>query len=921
MWNIERRLRMADRCGPMRASLERVELRAWIVVAAALLLQPITAGAQSTLATVLGTVYDEQRAVVPGATITLRSFETDQTRNGVSDATGNFRVLGLPPGRYEMHVEHEGFLPDVESNLQLTISAEAKRDVVLKLANLAEHVTVSAAGPLVAISKTALGRTVTMKEIDELPVGARNFTNLALLTPGILGNSSTSRDSDPGIVASGQIGRNNTFIVDGLSLDAHLGSGVRGGLSLDTVKEFVVLSNNFSAEYGHAAGAVVSVLTRSGTNRFTGRAFYYHRDDAWDATDATAALTVPPGDKTKLEQKDIGGFWGGPIVPDRAFFFGSVEHTRRDSESIVTSPVLRLFRPAAPTHLPVLLTNPQIFARGDFVIGERSTIVLRSRFDRISQTNQAVERQPAGFVAPERRQDRATDNYDLAGLDNHVLGSRAFNELRFQFAGRTIESNVDTYCAGCVTENRPNILLGKSDIAPERSVEQRWQFADALTYAASNRLGEHAFKGGIDASAITISGFQPAGFDGAFTFRVNTPFDAADRSTYPVQYRRNSGESSYDLSSRVYGAFIQDEWKPAPRLALNLGARWDYEDSIRVAGDANNIAPRIGVAFDPWRDGRMSIRGGYGFYYDAVLFQALVNTFRGSQVGRIQVVNPGYPDPFGPNPNRNGAAVNVAPNGRRFADSIRTPYTEQASIGVRRLRGPFSITADAVWARGRNLIRTRDGNYPNLDDPLRGRPDPSFQEITVRETEGRSLHRALQIGVQKRHARRHSYAIAYTLSHSERDTEDWDFLPQDQRVYGADWGPSSSDARHRLAASANVDLMLGFRVTTVVTGRSALPYNVTMGNTDVNRDGYFTDRPPGAGRNSARGDDFWQVDARLSRAFRFRARQVEFIAEAFNMANRRNWTGYDGVQGNATFGRPTDAANPREVQIGIRVDF
>jgi hypothetical protein len=901
--------------------MEGFTLRSSIVLAGALLLEPITAGAQSPLATVSGTVYDEQRAVVPGATITLRSFETDQTRTGVSDVTGTFRVLGLPAGRYEMQVALDGFVTDVESNLQLTISAEAERDVVLKLARLAERVTVVAARPLVAISKTVLGRTITMKEIEELPVGARNFTNLALLTPGILGNSSTSRDANPGIVASGQTGRNNTFIVDGLSLDAHLGSGVRGGLSLDTVKEFVVLSNNFSAEYGHAAGAVVSVLTRSGTNRFAGRAFYYHRDDAWDATDPAAALTVPPGEKTRLEQKDIGAFLGGPMVPDRAFFFGSMEHTRRDSESIVTSPVLQLFRPAAPTHLPVHLTNPQIFARGDFVIGAPSAIVLRSRFDRISQTNQAAERQPAGFVAPERRQDRTNDNYDLAALDNHVLGSRSFNELRFQVARRTIESNVDAYCAGCVAENRPNILLGKSDIAPERSVEQRWQLADTLTYAASNRLGEHVFKGGIEASAINITGFQPAGFDGAFTFRVNTPFEAADRSTYPVQYRRNSGDPFYDLSSRVYAVFSQDEWKPVPRLTFNLGARWDYEDSVRVARDANNISPRIGAAFDPSPDGRTSIRGGYGIYYDAVLFQALVNTFRGSQVGRTQIVNPGYPDPFGQNPNRNGAAVSVAPNGRRFADSIRTPYTEQASVGVRHLRGPLSMSADAVWARGRNLIRTRDGNYPNLDDPLRGRPDPNFQEITVRETEGRSLYRALQIGVQKRHSRRHSYAVAYTLSRSERDTEDWDFVPQDQRVYAADWGPSSSDARHRMSASANVDLMLGFRLTAIVTARSALPYTVTLGNNDVNRDGYFTDRPPGVGRNSARGDDFRQVDVRLSRAFRFGARQVELLAEAFNIVNRRNWTGFDGVLGNATFGRPTDAASPREVQVGIRMDF
>jgi hypothetical protein len=126
----------------------------------------------------------------------------------------------------------------------------------------------------------------------------------------------------------------------------------------------------------------------------------------------------------------------------------------------------------------------------------------------------------------------------------------------------------------------------------------------------------------------------------------------------------------------------------------------------------------------------------------------------------------------------------------------------------------------------------------------------------VRETEGRSSYRALQIGLQKSYARRHAYSVAYTLSRADRDTEDWDFVPPDQRDCGADWGPSASDARHRLAASGNVDLGLGFRVTSILTARSALPYNVTTG-VDDNRDGYPTDRPAGVSRNSARGDHFW----------------------------------------------------------------
>ena len=147
----------------------------------------------------------------------------------------------------------------------------------------------------------------------------------------------------------------------------------------------------------------------------------------------------------------------------------------------------------------------------------------------------------------------------------------------------------------------------------------------------------------------------------------------------PTRHQRNGGEPFYDVSSQLYTVLFQDQWQPASRLTLNLLIRLDYEDAVRVARDADNIAPRIGVAFDPSRDGKTTIRGNYGIYYDAVLFKALVNTIRGSQVFRIQVEQPGYPDPYGFNPNRSGAPTSAAPNGRRFAGLDQDPVHGQAA--------------------------------------------------------------------------------------------------------------------------------------------------------------------------------------------------------------------------------------------------
>jgi hypothetical protein len=297
------------------------------------------------------------------------------------------------------------------------------------------------------------------------------------------------------------------------------------------------------------------------------------------------------------------------------------------------------------------------------------------------------------------------------------------------------------------------------------------------------------------------------------------------------------------------------------------------------------------------------------------------NALRAATVTQTLFSNPGYPDPFGPNPRRSGG-INVAiPSTTVLAPGMEAPVTEQASVGIRHMRGRFAVTIDGVWARGRHLLRSIDLNYPELESPGRPRPDPAFQRILTRDSNGHSWYRGLQVGVRKRRSAKHSYAATYTLSRSERDTEDWEFLAQDQRDFAAERGPASNDARHRLSASTNMDLPGELRLTTLFTARSALPYNITTGSDD-NLDLAVTDRPPGVSRNSARGGGgVWQLDMRLSKVLPLGRNRVELLAEVFNVTNQRNWTAFDGVVGNTTFGRPTAAGEPRQVQVGLRLDF
>lgn len=446
------KIKILDTCVLRQTSFDPASMRVLFrsaVLACAAIMVAGPAFAQSTAAAVSGTVYDEQHAVVPGATITLKNLDTSQTRDSVSGDDGGFRLIGLAPGRYEISIALVGFTTVVQS-IELTVAEDAELNPTLAITRLATRVEVSADVPLLEPSTTALGRTIRTKQIDELPVAGRDFATLALLTPGILTNQ-VATGSSTGITAAAQTGKNNTYLADGLTLDTTSLGGARGGVPLDAIKEFVVLSNNFAAEYGQASGAIVSVVTRSGTNHPSGRAYYYHRDDHWDATSYAARLVSPPLKDSTFEQKIVGGFFGGPIVRDRAFFFASVERTMLDTEAIVTSAVLQTFRPGAPTHLPVEQRLPKLFGRSDLALSPSNMLTARYRWQRSTMTN-SFGAADVGLAAPERAFDIVNPNGDFAILHNLVSGASRLNEFRFQFARNGFDR--DPHCPGCPDEER-----------------------------------------------------------------------------------------------------------------------------------------------------------------------------------------------------------------------------------------------------------------------------------------------------------------------------------------------------------------------------------------------------------------------------------------------------------------------------------
>ena len=867
--------------------------------------------AQSTAATVNGSVLDEQKAALPGATVTIRNLESGQSRSTTSDARGAFQVAGLPPGKYEVSAELAGFGKLVRSDLSLTVAQEVTLALTLRVAALEEAVTVTAELPLVETTRSSLGTTITTNEIEELPIAGRNFATLAQLTPGVTSTAGS------GISSAGQLTRNSTFLIDGLSNDDDSVAGQRGGFSVDAIKEFIVVSNSFSAEYGQSSGAIVSVVTRSGTNNINGRGFYYHRDDSWDAATAASKLVTPTPPKSRLEQKIVGGFFGGPIRRNTAFYFASIEYTKRITENLVTAPTARTFLPSDPITFEQPVTNPQFIGKVDLNLAASNTLAVRYRRDSDEQVGIGI----GGTATRQRGQDRDRTDQDVAVHDNWIVGSRGVNELRMQVARRYFNWDVSNYCPNCPTIDRPGLGLGKASNMPQGRTEDRIQIANTFSWLVPNKAGSHSLKAGVDASFIDLFSEFHNNLDGTFTFTTSTPFDPAVASTYPTQYTKNTGDPIVNLNNNIYAAFVQDQWRPADRLTINLGVRWDYEDVVGIDHDKNNFAPRFGVVYDLDGSGRTVLRANAGIYYDQIFLNIPLNAENAKKFVQTLISNPGFPDPNGPNPNRTGGPITPIPSSTQFAPGNRTPYTEQITAGVQRQFGrTFSVSADLVRARGLGLLRSTDANYPNLDDPARARPNPSFQRITIVETKGNSWYTGLQVGIEKRLSQRHTYTVAYTLSETERNTEDFNFFPMDNRLYDLERGPASNDARHRVSAAFTVQLPWQIQAGTLVAARSKLPYNITTG-ADDNRDTQTNDRPAGVGRNSGRGASLFQADVRLTKSLRMRGVGVELIGEAFNLTNQKNWTNFTGNQRAATFGQPTGGESTRQVQLGVRVDF
>lgn len=610
----------------LRHGLAALVAAAACVIAAGLSVAP--AAAQSTTGTIQGVVRDDQGGIVPGATVTVRNVGTGQVRTQVSTEQGQYRFPNLQVGEYELSVELTGFGTYKQSGLNLTLNQDAVIDVTLRPAGIAESVQVTADTPLLNTTSAEVGVRFDTRRVAELPViNSRDIFSLALQAAGVsqLGSGQTGFASGTNFSVNGMRLRSNNFMMDGQdSNDPSVAGRQQPMNNTDLVQEVRLITNQFAAEYGRAAGSVMNVITKSGTNQFRGSAFVFHNDNSLNARsnlDKAAGRTAAPF----FREQQYGGTIGGPILRNRTFFFGSyqkwtqdqlgsgttlngapTEEGRRILESVAgTRPqVAALLRFLPPAQTPLGRTVPVT------VNGQAYSIPIGSLtgsaagvFDnhqgsgRVDQQfggndnlggrymiNDSVQ-DGTGQVTPQGLTTRSPSRqHSFTSWWTKIFSPSVVNEFRFGYQ----KLNTTTTASDPSSESIPSIeipelgltgfnaaasrtAIGLAVNLPQYRINDTFQYINNLSYVR----GRHAFKTGIDVRRINVESFFLPTIRGRLVYPTLQRLvdDNAETATINKPLPGGQAVQLYDWTD-VF-AYVQDEWKATDALTLSVGVRYE----------------------------------------------------------------------------------------------------------------------------------------------------------------------------------------------------------------------------------------------------------------------------------------------------------------------------------------------------------
>ncbi len=1058
------------------------------ILAATLLL-----AAQNT-ANISGTVTDASGAAVASAVVTLTNTTTSAKRETKTNNTGQYVFELMPVGEYSIEVTAPGFKKFVRNGIVLNIDQAARIDAPLVVGAVTEQVTVEAGVPLVNTENAAIGRVTENKEIIDLPILDRNVYNLVTLTPGVdnnqtsftLGYPQQNININGGV--DGGAGSVNYYLDGGTNMDGLRNTGAIMP-NPDAVQEFKLLTNSYSAEYGHFAGGVVIVATKSGGNQLHGSLFEFLRNDKM-AADPWGVFTKPP-----LHRNEFGATIGGPLKKDKLFYFGSYAGNRwiqpqninglqptaqeqagnfsgdaasaQPKDPITklafpnnTIPSARFDKtavniingyattglgfplPNAPNNIfQGSVANPQngdeFLAKGDYLYNSRHTISAS-----YYQTNGNDLTQP-GASTPWSIQQFTWRQHDANIGDTWTITPTTINELHFNltraFGGRLNlpGTPLSAFGSSFTVQGTPSLpqisISGYSTlteaIAGPTAGSNYYELRDTLSMSR----GRHTIK--IGGSTYLQKYVQDTLLNnyGVFAFSSTSTATTNAWANFllglPTTMNQDTPITAVD-DGWYYGFFVQDDFRVTPRLTITAGLRWDVQLPLvdphdrkltyqlgaqstvvpkALPGelfpgdpgvgrgiahtDYHQLGPRLGMAWDPFGDGKTSVRAAAGIFYGSISGNEW-NTTSNNQPFAVRqqfttvqsLTNPygalpgGDPFPYSFNPTNPKFILPSSPYG--VLQNFTWPYTYQLNFSIQReIAKNLSVTASYVGSLAHRLPFAQDLNYPVWSPTATTTNLPSRRPILpgtlgailMIQSMEQAEYNAMQITVEKRLSRGITVKGFYTWSKSledvELDNNTTNGSAEDMNNLRLDRGRSDYDRRHVSTWSiiwtpnyfhgSNAFLkqtLNGWTVSSIVTLRSGLPFNITTG-ADTNADGNTTDRPQLIGnpfldphRSRADVANAWfntaaftnkftgpdgnfghnylsapggrNVDMAIFRDFRFFERfTIQARGEMTNAFNFVNLSAPTATESSANFGKITTAGAMRVAQLGLRLTF
>ena len=866
-----------------------------------LLLSCASAFAQQTTGNITGRVLDQQGAAVPGVTVMAKSTQTGFTRSEVSDAEGLYRLNALPVGVYDVTAELQGFTTVSNKSVDVNVAQTITIDFALKVASVAETVNVTGAVPLIETTSSSVGGLVDPKRIENLPLNGRQFANLAATVPGVglSFHSDPTKSTQYAPLVNGGAGRNINYQIDGGDNNDDTVGGLLQQFPLEAVQEFNFQTQRFKAEYGRSNGGVLSVVTKSGTNLWSGSGFEFFCDKSMNALTQTEKLAVLGTNlsptKGDYRQNQFGGSFGGPIQKDKAHFFAAIERTQQDKTQTVNTQGL------FPDQDGVFaVPNRENLFTGKMTANVNAAQYLSVRYAR--NNNSA----PYG-AAPNSTFNNwgdSTNKFNSINLNhNWVLGGSKLNEIIFQYAdfGNNIASR-----SSAPNESFPNgVSTGANGNTPQTTEQKKYQIRDDFSWHVSRFGGlGHDFKAGVNfinepRLFITFNTGKGSYFYTHLTNDKNGPLSSVTLS---------DGNASANIPMKQFATYIQDDWRVGDRFTLNVGVRYDYMTGYQLdesknpnfvavqaaakAGklsgivglenfgldpqeDRNNIQPRVGGVFDVRGNGKDIVRAGWGVYTDVgytnsnVLFAAADSTGQGfgqvfnvTEAGGIRNANGTFftsSQPVANIQNQNQVVAGAFPLFGQWIDPrLQQPYQMQSNAGwSHELNTNTVVSVDYVNSLGRDL------NFrPRVNQRIAGTtirrlavlvptltPNVNSNRPTV--SRGESEYNALILSVRRRLSRGVDFAASYTLQKgvstigsaadelNTANIQDPNNPFNDPRQLGPNL---TTDSRHLINISATFEFPYGIRVAPIVFFRSALPVNLVDGR-DLNLDGDAVDIP------------------------------------------------------------------------------